>query len=58
MSLGTCGLIFVLILLQAIRDGMSKAQQEISGAQTEQARAEAQIAAECLEALDKAISKS
>ena len=46
------------ISLQAIRDGMSKAQQEVSGASSEQARAEAQIAVECFEALEKALAKS
>ncbi len=43
-------------ILQAIKDGMSKASQEISSAQTDQAKAEAQVAAECFEALDKAFA--
>ena len=43
--------------LQAIRDGMSKASQELSSASSEAAKAEAQIAVECFEALEKAVSK-
>ncbi|CAL1528122.1 unnamed protein product [Lymnaea stagnalis] len=39
----------------AIREGLSKAHQEVSSASTEAAKAEAQIAVECFEALQKAL---
>ncbi|XP_005109244.1 ATP synthase subunit delta, mitochondrial [Aplysia californica] len=39
----------------AIREGFSKAQQELSSASSETAKAEAQIALECYEALQKAL---
>ncbi|KAL3868462.1 hypothetical protein ACJMK2_041264 [Sinanodonta woodiana] len=39
----------------AIRDGANKAQQEVSSAPNEKARAEAQVAVECYEALLKAV---
>ncbi|GFN96745.1 ATP synthase subunit delta, mitochondrial [Plakobranchus ocellatus] len=39
----------------SIRDGMSKAQQQASSAASETAKAEAQIAVECYEALQKAV---
>lgn len=38
----------------AIRDGVAKAQQEVNSAASEKAKAEAQIALECYEALQKA----
>merc|ERR1740131_639566 len=41
----------------AIRDGLSKAQSELSSASSEVAKAEAQIAVECYEALAKAASE-
>merc|ERR1711893_286093 len=40
--------------ITAIRDGLAQAQQELSAAQTEQAKAEARIAVECYEELQKA----
>ncbi|XP_014787876.1 ATP synthase subunit delta, mitochondrial [Octopus bimaculoides] len=39
----------------AIRDGLAKAQQDLSAASTDAAKAEAQIALECYEALQKAL---
>lgn len=39
----------------AIRDGMAKAQQEFSSASTDKDKAEAQIALDCYEALQKAL---
>ena len=44
-------------ILQAIRDGLSRASQEVSSAPSEEGKAEAQIAVECFEALEKAITK-
>ncbi|XP_076463233.1 ATP synthase F(1) complex subunit delta, mitochondrial-like [Babylonia areolata] len=41
--------------VQAVRDGVNKAQQEISAATSDKAKAEAQIALECYEALQKAL---
>ena len=40
----------------AVRDGLAKAQQDMSSASSEKAKAEAQIAVECYEALQKAMS--
>merc|ERR1711976_55415 len=40
--------------ITAIRDGLAQAQQELSAASTDQARAEARIALECFEELQKA----
>merc|ERR1711946_80625 len=40
---------------QAIRDGLSKAQADVNAASSERAKAEAQIALECYEALGKAL---
>merc|ERR1711963_581574 len=40
---------------QAIRDGVSKAQADVNAASSERAKAEAQIALECYEALAKAL---
>ncbi|KAL8596956.1 ATP synthase subunit delta, mitochondrial [Nucella lapillus] len=40
---------------QAIREGVTKAHQEVSSATSEKAKAEAQIALECYEALQKAL---
>merc|ERR1711893_155545 len=40
--------------ITAIRDGLAQAQQELSAASTDQARAEARIALECYEELQKA----
>ena len=40
----------------AVRDGLAKAQQDMSSAGSEKAKAEAQIAVECYEALQKAMS--
>merc|ERR1712150_380724 len=39
----------------AIREGISKSQQELSSASTDQAKAEAQIALDCYEAMAAAI---
>lgn len=39
----------------AIRDGLAKAQQEMNSASSEKAKAEAQIAVECYEAMQKAL---
>ncbi|GAB1607181.1 ATP synthase subunit delta, mitochondrial-like [Argonauta hians] len=39
----------------AIREGLAKAQQDVGSAATESAKAEAQIALECYEALQKAV---
>ena len=44
-----------LLLLQAIREGAAKAASEVSAASSETAKAEAEIAVECYEALQKAI---
>merc|ERR1712055_658789 len=40
--------------IQAIREGLSKAQIDVTAASSEEAKAEAQIALECYEALQKA----
>ncbi|XP_064606292.1 ATP synthase subunit delta, mitochondrial-like [Liolophura sinensis] len=40
---------------QAIREGLSKAQQDLSSASSEKAKAEAEIALECYESLQKAL---
>ncbi|KAK7099757.1 ATP synthase subunit delta, mitochondrial-like [Littorina saxatilis] len=40
---------------QAVREGISKATQEVNAAASEKAKAEAQIALECYEALQKAL---
>ncbi|XP_801793.1 ATP synthase subunit delta, mitochondrial [Strongylocentrotus purpuratus] len=42
---------------QAIKEGMTKAQQELAAAATDLARAEAQIAVEVHEAMDTAVNK-
>nr|XP_054764164.1 ATP synthase subunit delta, mitochondrial-like [Lytechinus pictus] len=42
---------------QAIKEGMTKAQQELAAAATDLARAEAQIAVEVHEAMDAAVNK-
>ncbi|XP_067938881.1 ATP synthase subunit delta, mitochondrial-like [Watersipora subatra] len=42
--------------IAAVRDGLAKAQQEQSSASSEQAKAEAQIAVECFEAMQTALS--
>ena len=41
--------------LQAVRDGAAKATQDALSASTDVAKAEAQIAIECYEALQKAV---
>lgn len=41
--------------LQAIREGVTKAQHDLSAASSDRAKAEAQIALECYEALQKAV---
>jgi len=41
---------------KAVKDGLSKSQRELASASSEKARAEAQIAVECYEALEKAVS--
>lgn len=46
---------FSSFFTQAVRDGVSKAQQEVNAASSEKAKAEAQIALECYEALQKAL---
>ena len=48
-------IIFFFFSTQAVRDGVSKAQQEVNAASSEKAKAEAQIALECYEALQKAL---
>lgn len=40
---------------QAIRESVSKAQHDLAAASSEVAKAEAQIALECLEALQKSV---
>ena len=40
---------------EAVREGLQKAQSEVSAASSEQAKAEAQIALECYESLQKAL---
>lgn len=40
---------------QAVREGAAKAAQELTAASTEEAKAEAQIAVDCYEALAKAV---
>ena len=45
----------LLYLLQAIREGMAKAAADLSAAATELAKAEAQIAVDCYDALSKAV---
>jgi hypothetical protein len=42
-------------MFQAIRDGVHKAQQEVNAAGSEKSKAEAMIALECYEALQKAL---
>ena len=51
-------IIFVifLIVFQAIRDEANRAAQELSSASSEKAKAEAEIAMECIEALQKAVA--
>lgn len=44
-----------MFVLQAIRDGATKAAQDLLSAGSDQAKAEAQIALECYDALQKAI---
>ncbi|KAI8773135.1 ATP synthase subunit delta mitochondrial [Biomphalaria glabrata] len=39
----------------AVREGLTKAQQEVASASSESAKAQAQIAVECYEALQKAV---
>ena len=41
--------------VQAVREGATKAAQELASASSEEAKAEAQIAVECYEALQKAV---
>lgn len=41
--------------MAAIKDGLAKAQQDMSAASTDKAKAEAQIAVECFEALQKSL---
>lgn len=41
--------------MAAIKEGLSKAQQDMTSAGSEKAKAEAQIAVECYEALQKAL---
>ena len=41
-------------MFQAIREGISKASQDLSAASTDTAKAEAQIALDCYEAMQKA----
>lgn len=41
--------------MASIREGLAKAQQEVSSASTDKAKAEAQISVECFEALQKAL---
>merc|ERR1711976_639402 len=43
---------------QEVREGLAKAQHEVSSASTEQAKAEAQIAVECYEELQKALTSA
>ena len=45
-------------MFQAIQDGLNAATQEMTSASTEQAKAEAQIAMECYEAMDKALQEN
>ena len=47
-----------VVVKQAVREGVSKAQQEVAAATSEKAKAEAQIALECYEALQKAIESN
>ena len=47
--------VIFFLTFQAVRDGLSRAQGEASSASSEQAKAEAQIAVECYEALQKAM---
>lgn len=46
---------FSLFLFQAIREGLAKATQEMQSASTDKAKAEAQVAVEAYEALQKAL---
>jgi F-type H+-transporting ATPase subunit delta len=43
------------LIFQAVREGLQKAQSEVLAASSEQAKAEAQIALECYESLQKAL---
>ena len=47
--------LFHFYSFQAIGDGWSKATQEMQSASTDKARAEAQVAVECYEALQTAM---
>ena len=44
-------------MFQAISDGLQAATQELSAASTDVAKAEAQIAIECYEAMEKALQE-
>ena len=46
---------FDLPYLQAIREGLTKAQQDVSSAGSDEAKAEAEISLECYESLSKAL---
>ena len=52
-----CIIHFHLYSLQLVKEGLTKAQQELSAASTDEAKAEAQIAIEVHEAMEKAVSK-
>lgn len=51
-----CYCLYFSSSLQAIKRGLSQAQQELQAASTDEARAEAQIAVEVHESMDAAVS--